>query len=676
MFYMRKSTDKQSEFSTSGQEDLCSKLIAQEGYTNLGGRADEAKTGRTLFNRPGLRELRLLVDEGKVKVLVAETLDRFSRNMADLHRLFEDLSRRGCVIITAQEGLIDEMRMTLLALKASQDVRQTQERVKRGQSEVLKDGRVCGSITYGHQKVKTEDGQNGLREKHPEHAPIALNILEDFADGVTALKLCERLNGQGIKAPRGGKWRPAVLLGSEKYGSGILRNRMYIGEFVFRRTSRELIPSTGETVTKPGRKIDQQVIQLPDLRIASDELWDAVQARLAAGRAKANQPLGERRRSTYVFSGKFICGCCGEKMVVLGRGVGCDGRTNMRNGCLNNVRVPRPQIEAAVFKGIREHLLQPELLKPYLAEYAKAEEKLRESTASEAKRLAAQLAETEKSISNTIAFATASQRSAMTYERLTAELERLEQTRVRQEQALATANLIRPPAPTRPEDIIAGVDHLLDQLGDAIEGDEPESVRAREVLRELIGEIVITPLPTETKQRRGSEPVKMIISGVMDDLFQISQTTLGRVTLSGFRTETRQGHASRTFRFEVILNRRQSKLSQTAIDSKFIERLLDEADVPLINAVLVEALLDGAHPDPEARRAVEARVRNVLHLLRKAKRVRSIRLGRPVGWVWNHRPLTDDEWREATSGAASAKLGVIAAGAVGITTSPPTVSLH
>ena len=191
MFYVRKSTDKQSEFSTSGQEDLCSKVIAQEGYTNLGGRADEAKTGRTLFNRPGLRDLRQLVAENRVKVLVAETLDRFSRNMADLHRLFEDLCRMNCVIITAQEGLIDEMRMTLLALKASQDVKQTQERVKRGQSEVLKDGRICGSISYGYQKVKTENGQNGLREKHPLHAAIVLGILQDFADGVTALKICE-----------------------------------------------------------------------------------------------------------------------------------------------------------------------------------------------------------------------------------------------------------------------------------------------------------------------------------------------------------------------------------------------------------------------------------------------------------------------------------------------------
>ena len=84
----------------------------------------------------------------------------------------------------------------------------------------------------------------------------------------------------------------------------------------------------------------------------------------------------------------------------------------------------------------------------------------------------------------------------------------------------------------------------------------------------------------------------------MDYLFKISQDTLGRVTQSGLRPGTRQDN------------------------SRVIERLLDEAEAPLTNAALVEA-----------RRAVELCVRNVLHLRQKAKRTRSLRLGKPVGWV-------------------------------------------
>ena len=681
---MRKSNPKQSEWSITGQEDLCLKLIEHERLKNMGGEADEARTGRTLFRRPGLRKLVERIKAGEIKVLVAETVDRFSRNTADLHALYQTLCEHGAVMMTVQEGLIDEMRLTFLALKAAQDVRQTQERVKRGLNEVLKDERIAGSVGFGYRKVQTEGGPNGLREKHPINAPIATSMLEDFGEGVSAFKICKRLNAAGVKAPRGGKWRQAVLLGSKDYGVGILRNRMYIGEFVYRRTQRELKASTGKTITRPGRKDEQHVLPVPHLRLVSDEVWEKVQARLEAGRLR-NQPtgeepltspaeaagpaeedqrkpwIGEHRRATYVFSGKMLCGLCGEKMVVLGKRVGCDGRVNMGNDCPNNVRIPRPEIEAAIFEGIREHLLQPELLNPYLAEYAEAEAKLLATRGDEQARLKAQLAETETEIENLLGIAAKSRRDSRGAERLAAELDRLEEQRLSREAELAAVTRVRAPAPTSPKDVIAGVEQLLDRLGPAMEGDDPDAVRSRELMRELIDEIVITPLPTPTKQRRGSEPVEVVVTGKMDDLFEISQTTLGRVTLSGSRTETCQGHASQTFRFEVVLNRRQPKLSQTALDSKLIERMLDEAAVPLTNAFLVEALLDGAHPDPEARRAVEARVRNVLHLLHKAKRVRSIRLGRPVGWVWNHRPLTDDEWRErATPDVEGSYTGIAA----------------
>lgn len=141
----------------------------------------------------------------------------------------------------------------------------------------------------------------------------------------------------------------------------------------------------------------------------------------------------------------------------------------------------------------------------------------------------------------------------------------------------------------------------------------------------------------------------MIIAVITVSLKEFAEKEVRRTTHTRFQTRTCQEHASRAFRFEIVLNRRAPKLSQTAEDSRIIERLLDQAEAPLTNAALVEALLDGAHPDPEARRAVEARVRNVMYLLQKTNRAHSLRLGRPVGWVWNHRPLTDEEWRNRAS---------------------------
>jgi hypothetical protein len=454
---------------------------------------------------------------------------------------------------------------------------------------------------------------------------------------------------------------------------------MYIGEFHYRRTHRELVASTGKTKTRPGRKADQVVLNVPHLRIVSDEVFNMVQARLEEGRLKANQPanrvvpgaaeeqvdekprIGDRRRATYVFSGKMTCGMCGAQIVVLSKRLGCDGRANQGNDCPNNVRIPREEVEAAVFQAVRDHLLQPELLDPYLAEYAKAQVALSAARNEEADRLKAQLAEAEKSISNLMAVAARSQNASRGAERLAAEVDRMEAARERYEQELAAAIRKRPAAPTQAADVIAGVERLLDQLGPALEGDAPEAIQARELMRELIDTIIITPLLTPTKQRRGSETVQIVITGQMDDLFEISQTTLGRVTLSGSGTKTCQALASRPFRLEVLLGRQAPKLKQTAEDSLLIERLLAEAQVPLTNVALVEALLDGAHPDPEARRAVERRVRNVMHHLRQADRVRAVRLGTPVGWVLNDHSLSDDEWRDRVVPASLASTAFLPA---------------
>ena len=674
MSYGRRSTDKQSDLSTVGQVELCRKLIRECGYEDRGSRSDEGKSGQTLFHRPGLRELVQLAREGHYKVLVMESLDRLSRNQADTHRLFEDLTRLGVVLHTVQEGVLTDLHVTIFGFKAAQDLKQGRQRIRRGQTEVLRDLRICGSISYGYKKLFSPDGVNGLREKHSIHAPVVLSIFQDFADGVSALAICKRLNDAGIPAARGGMWTPGVLWGSKDFGSGILRNRMYIGEFVFRRTNRELVPSTGETIIKPGAKAEQMTISLPDLRIISDELWAAVQDRLEDNRAESNQPLGSRRRSTYVFSGKFTCGCCGDKMVILGRALGCVGRAHKGTDCPNSVRIPRVDAEAALFAGLRQHLLQPEVITPYLAEYAEAEARLLATRTGEADRVREQLSDVQRQVDNLTAVAAAAQSSPLATERLIAELERLEAQRKKYDKALKAATAMRAPPPTRPEDVIAGMEALLTDLSGALDDDAPEAVRARELVRELIDEIVIVPVPTKTKQRRGSEPVQMIITGAMNDLFKISQTTLGRVSLAGFQTGTRQDHAERRFRFEVTIQRQTPKFAQTAEDSVLIERLLDTAEVPLTKVVLVQALLDGAHPDPEARRAVEMRVRNVMHLLQKAGRVRTVRLGKPVGWVWEHLPLSDEDWRERAgsveAGALATRTGTVAR------RDPPSVALH
>ncbi len=82
------------------------------------------------------------------------------------------------------------------------------------------------------------------------------------------------------------------------------------------------------------------------------------------------------------------------------------------------------------------------------------------------------------------------------------------------------------------------------------------------------------------------------------------------------------------------------------LDRPAIKRLLDDSEGPVRHKVFNAALLELGHAaDAEAEKAVELRVRNVLNNLQRHGQVRSVRLGQEIGWVWNHRTYTDDEWR-------------------------------
>ena len=165
----------------------------------------------------------------------------------------------------------------------------------------------------------------------------------------------------------------------------------------------------------------------------------------------------------------------------------------------------------------------------------------------------------------------------------------------------------------------------------------------------------------------------MIIASVTDEYLPNFQDQARFRDLPDFWTETRQGHASRTFQFEVVLNSRQSKLSYTAIDSKLIERMLDEANVPPTYAVLVDSA-GGATliPTPAARWRHVSATCCICY-----KRPSAFALFLSVG-PSGREPLCAHR-RGVARGyerAVSVALDVIAAGPVGIMSWPPATSLH
>lgn len=92
--YARYSTEMQSAASIQDQIRLCRKLCDERGWTVVDIFADEAISGATHL-RPGFQELQQSAMNGGFDVIVAESLDRLSRDqehIAGLHIHFERLT--------------------------------------------------------------------------------------------------------------------------------------------------------------------------------------------------------------------------------------------------------------------------------------------------------------------------------------------------------------------------------------------------------------------------------------------------------------------------------------------------------------------------------------------------------------------------------------------------------
>jgi Resolvase, N terminal domain len=102
--YARFSSDKQSDRSIEDQIALCRALCAREGLTIAGLYEDRAISGASTLNRMGWQRLMRDARSRKFSVVVAEALDRISRDQEDLAGIHKRLSFAGIRIMTVQDG--------------------------------------------------------------------------------------------------------------------------------------------------------------------------------------------------------------------------------------------------------------------------------------------------------------------------------------------------------------------------------------------------------------------------------------------------------------------------------------------------------------------------------------------------------------------------------------------
>lgn len=92
------------------------------------------------------------------------------------------------------------------------------------------------------------------------------------------------LNAEGVTGPRGGFWTPSALNGNRANGTGILNNELYIGRLAWNRRRWIKDPTTGRRIARANDESQLVVQEVPELRIVTNEVWDAHALHIAPNR--------------------------------------------------------------------------------------------------------------------------------------------------------------------------------------------------------------------------------------------------------------------------------------------------------------------------------------------------------------------------------------------------------
>jgi site-specific DNA recombinase len=498
--YARYSSENQREASIEDQFRICREFARKQGWTIAGEYSDHAISGATLM-RPGFQAMMSEALRGKVDVVLAEALDRFSRDQEDTAGLFKRLTFAGVGIATLAEGDITFLHIGLKGTMNAMFLKELADKTRRGLRGRVEVGKSGGGVSFGYRIVRTfKDGvvSTGEREVVCEEADIVRRIFRDYAAGISPRQIAKELNREGLRGPRGALWSSSTIHGNPRRGVGILHNELYIGRMVWNKLRYLKDPDSGKRVSRPNPEAEWVISQVPGLRIVDDDLWQAVQARYAGIQRKWTTAEPAKRfnqfvRPKYLFTGMTKCGECGAGFVVYYRDrLGCFG-TRERGTCTNKLTISREEVEERVLTALQEKLLREDFFEEFCRGFTKEMNRLRMEQRASLSGARRELERVKRDVQRLIQAI----KDGLTGPDLKAEWNGLQERKAALEIKLSTAD--EPPPLLHPS--MADVYRSkVEELAAALRREDTR-LEASETLRGLIESIVLTPESGETRLR-------------------------------------------------------------------------------------------------------------------------------------------------------------------------------
>lgn len=303
--YIRWSTEEQSDGTTLiEQREGCEFYVKSQGWFVNPSLIfiDNGYSGATL-ERPGMRQIRHLVQQGGIDCVVVLKIDRLSRNIVDATQLVLDEWKDKCHLRCVRQPIdttseTGRMFFSILATFADFERAQITERTYQGRVRRAKEGRAATVVQFGYSATN----ERGVRVLDPERAPIVAEMFRRVKEErQTANSLLAWLEETGVSAPQAERWNLNQI-------RRMLRNPIYAGRMIYGATA---------TVKRAGRKFPyKQKRSHPTVvteattvpAIVAPDVFDAVQA-IMADRSEFHKNHRRASEGTHLLSGLARCRC-------------------------------------------------------------------------------------------------------------------------------------------------------------------------------------------------------------------------------------------------------------------------------------------------------------------------------------------------------------------------------
>lgn len=304
--YARVSTDHlEQKKSLQNQVEHFEQYIKENpNWVYVNGYVDDGITGTSDIKRDNFMKMIEDARSGKFDLIVTKEISRFSRNTLDSIKYTRELLSYGVAVLFVNDNINtaqpdSELRLTIMASMAQDEIRRLSERVKFGMNRAIERGEILGNdLLYGYKK----DKDKGVLDVIEDEAKVVRRIYELYAvEELSLSKIVKILNDEGLKTCQNKKWCISTI-------SRMIENPKYKGYYCAKKS--EII----DYMTKKIKyfKKDDWIIYEDKTRIPpiiDEDLWDRANNRLIL-RKKAFSERKEDKsiyKNRYLYSAKIYC---------------------------------------------------------------------------------------------------------------------------------------------------------------------------------------------------------------------------------------------------------------------------------------------------------------------------------------------------------------------------------